>query len=293
MKKILSVTLVFVMLLSLFCGSTISVSGATIYTESYYTYSLYTDNNTGVTYACIENCDKTIAGDITIPTKLGGYTVKSIDNEAFKNCDLITSVTIDGNSINIWQYAFAECDNLKSVTIKAPIEEIDGYAFDNCLNLNEINILNKVDSITDGAFANTAYYNDTANWENDVLYIGANLIKAKSTISGSYTIKSGTTLIAHYAFKDCSSLTEIVMPKSLEIIDACAFYKCSGLKDIVVPDSVKKIGIAAFRGCNKLQSITLPFVGEALDKIKNGITPFSFIFGVLFHLPIMIVSLNH
>lgn len=279
MKKILSVTLFFVILLSFFCGSTISVSAATIYTESYYTYSLYTDNNTDITYACIENCDKTIAGDITIPTKLGGYTVTYIWNDAFKDCDAITSVNIDGNIKVISSEAFAECENLKSVTIKAPIEEIESDAFKNCLNLSEINILNKVDSITDGAFANTAYYNDIANWENDVLYIGANLIKAKSTISGSYTIKSGTTLIAHYAFKDCSSLTEIVMPKSLEIIDACAFYKCSGLKDIVVPDSVKKIGRAAFRGCNKLQSITLPFVGETLDKTKTGITPFSFIFG--------------
>ena len=56
-----------------------------------------------------------------------------------------------------------------------------------------------------------------------------------------------------------------------------AFENCSWLTNIVVPDSVQSIGDRAFLECTALQKITLPFVGE--NKDGTGKTHFGIIFG--------------
>ncbi len=60
-------------------------------------------------------------------------------------------------------------------------------------------------------------------------------------------------------------------------IHSRAFENCSWLTSIVVPDSVQSIGDRAFLECTALQKITLPFVGE--NKDGTGKTHFGIIFG--------------
>jgi len=51
----------------------------------------------------------------------------------------------------------------------------------------------------------------------------------------------------------------------------------TSLTSVVVPNSITLIEQEAFRGCGGLNSITLPFVGERLDGLAN--TKFDYIFG--------------
>ena len=66
------------------------------------------------------------------------------------------------------------------------------------------------------------------------------------------------TSIGGYAFQDCSSLTSIAIPDSLNSIGTLTFYYCSSLTSIMIPDSVTEIGYAAFCGCSSLTNISLP-----------------------------------
>ena len=107
---------------------------------------------------------------------------------------------------------------IKTVKIESGITSIGDYAFEYCYSLESITIGNNVISIAPEAFSGTAYYRNESNWENDVLYIGKHLIKAKATISGTYEIKKDTkTAVVEAGYFDGVGVTG---PKdSVRLID--------------------------------------------------------------------------
>ena len=195
---------------------------------------------------------------VYIPATYKGLPVTSIGYQAFYNCSSLTSITI-GNGVTSMGYsAFEGCTSLTSITFgnSSKLTSIGYWAFKGCSGLTSITIPDSVTSIGSSAFNNTAYYNDESNWENDVLYIGNHLIMARSTRSGTYSIKIGTKTIADSAFIDCNSLTSITIPDSVTSIGYLAFWGCSKLTSITIPDSVTSIGGRAFEDCSSLTSVT-------------------------------------
>lgn len=219
--------------------------------------------------------------DIVIPYYYENLPVTSIANEAFRRKPSITSVIVTGGITTIGDYAFYDCGSLTSVAIAEGVESIGTRAFNNCTSLTTIEISDSVTKIGDSAFSGctsltsveipdsvetigkdafygTAYYNDESNWENDVLYIGNHLISVKTTLSGDYTIKTGTKCIADYAFYKRSSLTGVTIPDSVTSIGAWAFRECYGLTSIVIPEGVTAINPYTFYACTKLAEVSVP-----------------------------------
>ena len=196
-----------------------------------------------------------------MPTSYSGaYTIpegiKQIAGAAFDGCSSLTSITITNSVTSIGDHAFYDCASLTSITIPNSVTSIGSNAFYNCTSLTSITIPESVTSIGQGAFEHTRIYN--INWENDVLYISNCLIKANDYISGSYTIKDNTRLIADYAFYNCSKLTSITIPESVTSIGDYAFRGCTSLTSITIPESITSIGDYAFCRCSSLTSITIP-----------------------------------
>ena len=80
-------------------------------------------------------------------------------------------------------------------------------------------------------------------------------IPEKVRIGGKvYTV----TNIGKEAFKYCSRLTSINIPKSVTSIGEGAFYECSSLTSINIPEGVTSIGNSAFSYCKSLTSINIP-----------------------------------
>ena len=222
-------------------------------------------NTDGITVTFGDNVEKIPAycfGGENVKAIVLGSKVESIGDYAFDNCRNLTSITFSDSLTSIGAYAFYYCKNLTTVTIPNGVTNIGNSAFSGCTKLTSISIPDSVTSIGYSAFYDTVYYNNEANWTNGVLYIGKCLIKAKSSISGAYTIKSGTRCIAGDAFDYCDELTSITIPNSVITIGNSAFSNCDSLKTVTMGNSVTKIGSYAFCDCGGYYSVKIQYRGS-------------------------------
>ena len=197
---------------------------------------------------------------ITIPD-----SITQIGNYAFASCTSLVNVEIPDSVTYIDGYAFYECENLISIEIPDSVTFIGGRAFSHCLNLKNIIIGNGITYIGYQAFYQTEYYKNASNWQNDILYLGSYLLEARHRLSGSYTVKSGTTLIAHSAFSFCDKVTSITLPDSVKYIGNSAFDRCTSLESINIPSGVLSIGEFAFSESG-IKSIKIP---DGLTQIER------------------------
>lgn len=239
--------------------------------QNWENYFLYFDNYLIDSSLFIpENCTikegtKLIAGGALAHTGLKSIsipnTVKYINERAFWGSGLI-NISIPDSVTSIGDQAFWGCNSLTSITIPDSITSIDTYMFYKCENLEEITLPDSITEIGYAAFLDTAYYNNTNNWDNGLLYIGNHLIKAQEDVAGEYNIRANIKTIADYAFAECPMLLGVTIPASVKTIGTWAFGECEKLEYVNIlniEDSVLTlIGNQAFNGCLKLSSFTLP-----------------------------------
>lgn len=77
------------------------------------------------------------------------------------------------------------------------------------------------------------------------------------------------TSIGDDAFKNCSGLTSITIPKSVISIGREVFFQINTLNSITIPQSVTSIGEGIFSGCTWLASITVESGNKTYDSRDN------------------------
>ena len=93
---------------------------------------------------------------------------------------------------------------------------------------------------TDDGLSLVCYYSDADEFDiadNTVtidLYGGGALLKLSKI-----TIPEGVKRIGYSSFEENNSLTQVILPSTLEEIDQCAFAGCTNLKSITLPDNTK------------------------------------------------------
>jgi len=196
--------------------------------------------------------------DITIPQKIDDLTVSAIaanafegddtitsvkfaknselvviQDAAFRNCKILTSVVLPNTITKIGEDAFSSCPLLKTVTLSTSLREIADYTFVGCRSLKEIEIPASVTKIGNFAFNGC-------------------------TTLTSVTFAEDSTLseIGDRAFAACYGLVNMVLPSDLTAIGSYTFMDCYMLEAINIPSKVEKIGSFAFNGCIKIGQIT-------------------------------------
>ncbi len=83
----------------------------------------------------------------------------------------------------------------------------------------------------------------------------------------SVTIPKSITAISDYAFSGCTNLTAAPLFEGIISIGKNAFYNCSALTSVIIPNSTTTIKGGAFEGCSSITSITIP---ENVNMVESG-----------------------
>ncbi len=172
-------------------------------------------------------------------------SLEYIGYNAFQGCSKLSNVHFTGHEAGaqnvsdcklnrIESGAFKGCVSLTNAILPATLQYIGAEAFRGCTLLDEIDIPDLVTEIEDHAFTDTKYFLTEKNWEPDgVLYIENHLIRAKTSLSGTYKVNDNVVSISAEAFKDCVFLQEIELPATLKAVDRDAFKGCTALTTVV------------------------------------------------------------
>ena len=195
-----------------------------------------------------------------------GSRLKTIGNNKLYRCTSLTSIEIPASVETIEKKAFMHCSSLATVTFEkgSQLKTIagDSYdgAFSDCTALTSIEIPASVETIEATAFKRCSKL-------TTITFEKGSLLK---TIGGGYY-----SSYYHGAFSDCSSLTSIEIPASVETIEATAFSDCSKLATVTFEkgSQLKIIGggysssyyYGAFLGCSSLTSIEIPASVETIE----------------------------
>ena len=246
-------------------------------------------NYTEIHYMAFADCISLT--ELKIADSNAVYANQFIENNAFDNCTNLKTVTIPGTVKSIGYWAFRNCASLVSVILGEGIESIDKGAFAECKKLTSITIPGSVtvlgsENNTTGVFENcTALAAVTLVKGSDPAFIGDNTFKncvslSKITIPGNYLRihyqafrgctgltsmvyqNSGASYcnqgIDPYAFADCSKLTSVSIPGTVEYIYEFAFQKATALTKLTLNNGIKNIRYGAFAGCTGLATVTVP-----------------------------------
>lgn len=199
---------------------------------------------------------------ITIPN-----SVIRIGSNAFEGCTKLMSVTIQNGVVTIEDGAFAGCTTLSSVNIGNRVESIGDNAFANCKFLTSIKLPNSISTIGRNAFGGCVNLNEITIGSSVTslgygVFEGCLKLKAINVSEENKSYSSYDDVLYN---KDKSILIrcprwkkEIIrIPVSIEVIVDDAFKGCSYIRYITIPKSAKSIGKYAFMGCKNLE-ITIP-----------------------------------
>ena len=160
------------------------------------------------------------SGDIIIPEKIKGndgveYVVTSFDEDCFKDCWGLTSITILSSVTSLGDYCFGGCSGLTSITILSSVTSLGDYCFEGCSGLTSITIPSSVTSL------------------------GVRCFEDCSGLT-SITIPSSVTSLSDYCFEGCSNLASITIPSSITSLNFDCFKDCSGLETVYFKGKVPK-----------------------------------------------------
>lgn len=85
---------------------------------------------------------------LSIPTIINNVTIKSLEDEIFKNCTSLESVTLPDHLVSIGSSTFKGCSSLTSIVIPNTVQQIGSSAFEDCTSLSSVIVKKETNEIT-------------------------------------------------------------------------------------------------------------------------------------------------
>jgi hypothetical protein len=196
-------------------------------------------------------------------------SVRSVRDDAFKDCLGLSSIMIPNGVTNIGYGVFIGCTNLSDVAIGDGVTSIGRDAFGGCSRLDHVTIPNNVISVGDFAFysctslTNIAVGSGLANLGEDAFY-GCEGLRSITVVANNPAYRSEDGVLFNKSqtrllrFPSAKPIASYGIPNGVTEIGIGAFESCGGLRSITIPNGVTNIGYLAFESCSQLTSITVP-----------------------------------
>lgn len=153
-------------------------------------------------------------------------TLKTIDEAAFYSCTALESLQIPEGVTEIKDYAFGGCEGLTSLQLPDSVTRVGNCAFLSCTQLTTVTFPAQMTSMGKAVF-NSCTALETIAIPEGITSLAAQYYPDDDSYSGF--------------FLGCTSLKEVKLPSTLEVIDGAAFYNCYALETVDIPDSVTQI----------------------------------------------------
>lgn len=200
--------------------------------------------------------------------------VTRIGKSAFYNCYALTSINLPDGMETIGEGAFGYCKGLTAIDIPNSVKKIGKYAFYCCKGLTSVIIPENVDSIGEQAFLGCE--NLESITISDRTIIGAQAFNATAWFEAQ---PDGMVYLGGYLYAYKGQMPENttidVKEGTLRIMDRIFSYYYN-IVAVHFPNSLTDIGQSAFYGCTKLTSIHIPtgvtHIGENAFNDCSGLT---------------------
>lgn len=211
-------------------------------------------------------------------------TVTSIENNAFKGCSSLATITFEEGGETLELAAgedkttstsgpanheintmFSGCSSLKEIVLPVSVKRINDYTFANISNLERV-VMPGVEIIGNYSFAGCPklttldFGTESKLKEVGQRFLGKITVGTETSYyTGMKTLElpEGVTTIANYAFYD-SRIQTLSLPSTIETIGDNAFYLTSMTSFTIADDNnLNAIGASAFSGAKGLAELDL------------------------------------
>ncbi len=179
---------------------------------------------------------------------------KSLSGEV-KVADFVPYQGMDYKVISIGSGAFKNCKGMTKVNLPEHLEEISGEAFMNCTALEDAHIPYNVVWLNNSAFEGSALFNNNKDKDGAVYYDNCLLYYTLNSVSGTYTVKNGTRMIAARVFEGDEKITELIVPEGVRRVLTNSIESMYALQTLRLPSTLEFIGVNFCNDCFYLTKI--------------------------------------
>ena len=202
-------------------------------------------------------------------------TLKSIGNDAFKNCQFMAVIHFPNGLEFIGERAFQNCKALVAIVLPNSVKTLGAHSFENCQLLGAIyyyGVEEDWEKVEKGKDWNKGAGKHAVTYKGVVIAPdGPNPDHESQGLA--FELNEDGQSYSVVGIGTCTD-TDVVIPseyKGLPVtsIGDSAFMDCSLLTSIVLPDSVKTLGqygSGVFSGCEALTEIT---IGSGVENIPD------------------------